>query len=365
MRFSERLQPEPKPTGVPARFAPDLRWQDWLVEIRLTSTLRDLRGSLLELAYHLHDRTDFEEKALIVLVDSKISSARLMDELQRFRRITRGEIGSRIHLARFQSKDQLFEAFDAVTKLPSGLPDLIFRKIAKEASRSSGSAAPSAQHAVTGQLVRAWLANSRKLSSTELQELVGASYPTVANALKQLEAKGLLDRNTDRSVALRHLPLEEWQHWLVSAVQARRSVAFIDPTRAGRSPAKMAERLFKLGRDNVAVGGVLGARHFYPQLDIAGEPRLDITLHNSTDVSFVRRLDAGLRQAAPSEKPSLIVHFTSGSHPPFVSSPEGIWADPLECLVDLYEMGLYTQAQEFLEQLLRKHRNPDASFRAL
>lgn len=384
MKISVGLPTKYQTSGATARHSPDLQWNDWSVEFLTTSTMRDLRSSMVEFAYAIKPAADSEADlelqhggpqwsshfnprwgpsgsghALIVLVDSKVSTPRLRDELESFRAIARPQIAKRVHLARYSSAQPGLEPIDPLLHLPAGLEAEVLRNAPKASSRQS---APSAQHAVTTELFRHWLIDAEPVSRANLQSRIGASYPTVANALKHLDAKGLLEQTSDRRVSLRFVPQQEWQHWLVSAVQARKSEGFVDPTGTGRKPGDMAQRLFKLGRDDLAVGGVIGARHFHPELDIAGEPRLDITLHNSTDLSFVRKLDAGLRPAAIGEKPSLVVHFTSGTVPPFVKTPEGTWADPLECLVDLYEMGLYAQAQEFLSYLLSKHRQ-EAQFR--
>lgn len=91
-------------------------------------------------------------------------------------------------------------------------------------------------------------------------------------------------------------------------------------------------RLSQAAPTGVAVGGVAGARHYHPGLDLVSLPRLDLSVHapeREADLRFVRH------QAAL-----------------FAPSAAGLlWADPLECFFDLHESGLQAQASELLEAL--------------
>jgi hypothetical protein len=48
-----------------------------------------------------------------------------------------------------------------------------------------------------------------------------------------------------------------------------------------RSPEVLLQRLSELNRSDIAVGGVLGARHYFPGLDLVGTPRLDLVVHST------------------------------------------------------------------------------------
>ena len=102
-----------------------------------------------------------------------------------------------------------------------------------------------------------------------------------------------------------------------------------------------------------ALGGVLAARHYHPELDLMGLPRLDLCVHSPgrwPDVSFVRRLDPALEATPnPTEPARLIVHFVRQAKSLFLEGPDGLaWADPVECLLDLHEARLEPQAAELV-----------------
>ena len=106
-------------------------------------------------------------------------------------------------------------------------------------------------------------------------------------------------------------------------------------------------------RPNIAVGGVFGAKHYHPSLDLVGSPRLDLTIHSTgsrADLGFVERLDPALRKVEdPSEPANLVIHFLRRHDSLFDKGSDGLnWADPVECLLDLHEARLEPQALEFL-----------------
>jgi hypothetical protein len=109
-----------------------------------------------------------------------------------------------------------------------------------------------------------------------------------------------------------------------------------------------------LHRPDLAVGGVWGAKHYHPDLDLVGSPRLDISLHcpaKGVDLSFVERLDPALEKTTRrDESAALAVHIVRRAVSFFHPGEGGIvWADPVECLLDLHEARLESQAREFLK----------------
>lgn len=324
----------------------DGRWKNWLVDLQGTHNLRDIRGNLLALAYLL-TKEPAGTQAACVLVGSRITQDRLAAELAMFRAAVRPSLASRVHLAQFID--------GTAVGLPSAgagfrawLHDLVGQKAAPARAPSSS------REAVLAFLLRSWLAQRGPLSTTAIQTAVDASYPTVAKVLKQLEATAVLSRGSDRRVEIRSPSLLQWRTWIASQATTRRTVRFIDPAGTARSPESMAQRLFKLGRDDVAVGGVLGARHHFADLDITGSIRLDLAVHRAP-LDFIRKLDAGLVETQdPQAKAVVVVHQSQGPSPWFVKGNAGVWADPLECLVDLHELGLDAQADEMLRHLVEK-----------
>lgn len=201
-----------------------------------------------------------------------------------------------------------------------------------------------------------WFRKSGPLTSKELAEETGFSYPTIANALERLESR--LNRHSDRRIELSTFPQDAWFKLVAQADKARASQGFTDPSGRPRSPEVLLERLRDLGREDIAVAGVPGARHYLPGLDLIGTPRLDLVVHArrmSGPPDFLRRLDPALKPAVRGEPCQVVVH-TLFRPESFFSRPEdGIrWADEVECLLDLHEMRLESQALEFVERLTPK-----------
>jgi len=339
--------------GARTGFEPDGKWRNWWVEIMTSHNLRDLRGVLLALAYVVGNDEDPTAQALCVLVDSKITDKRLSDELAMFHTAVQPALASRIHVCLYRGRGELNAQIHPGPGFDEWLSELVRCQDRRSASPGS------TQHTVFAELVRAWLRRSEPQTTTALQAVTGASYPTVAAILRQLEAQDVLERTSDRRVALRKFPWDEWRRWVVASSEARRAVRFVDRTGRARSPEDMIARLSKLQSDDVAVGGVLGAKHYFPELDITGSVRLDLSVqgHNkAVELDFMRRLDAGLVISSdPMEKPSVVVHFLGGrTQSSFERDGDIFWADPLECLADLYNLRLDAQADEMLRALISR-----------
>lgn len=173
--------------------------------------------------------------------------------------------------------------------------------------------------------------------------------------LKQLEVDHLVVRASDRKVSLNRLPVDAWRRWVVAATQVRKTVRYIDHSGQARSTQDMAMRLQRLNLDHVAIGGVLGAKYHYPQLDLTGSLRLDLTVHqpSGADLGFVRRLNPALEVTKdPGDKPHLVVHYLQRPESYFARDAQGmVWADPVECLADLFEARLDAQAEDMLHAM--------------
>lgn len=100
----------------------------------------------------------------------------------------------------------------------------------------------------------------------------------------------------------------------------------------------------------------------FPDLDITSPPRLDLCIATEPgreDLGFVHKLDAGLVRDDDAPYPALAVHLLPlRSYRQFVEIEGRLCADPLECLVALYDMKLYEPANEMLENLIRQRPTP-------
>ena len=344
---------------------PDLRWVDsqwgtWLIEIASGPGLRDMQGKLMNLAVLLdHEPTDVQ--ALCTIASEKVTQERLQSELAQMRKVIRPDLANRLHVGRCDGSGEnvLLEP-----SLPPLLKDVVTKAVRRAANarrRSPGGT----QLDVFAHLVRSWLAGKGPVMVKDIQEAVGASHPTVAAGLEQLKKQGVLHRLSDRSVELNGFPRDEWPRWLLATVQARKIARYVDPSRHARGPHEMAARLPKATNATklrVAVSGVVGALQHFPDLDITSPPRLDLCIATEPgreDLAFVHKLDAGLVRDDDAPFPVLAVHLLPlRSDKQFAEIDGRLCADPLECLVAMYDMKLYEPAADMLEELIRSRPIP-------
>ena len=111
--------------------------------------------------------------------------------------------------------------------------------------------------------------------------------------------------------------------------------------------------------DHIGIGGVPGALAVYPDLNITGSPRLDICVHapgKIADIEFVKKLDPALEPADNQMEPAqVVIHFVRSDYSYFEQHMPGISrASWVECMLDLHEMRLSAQADEWLKQWIRE-----------
>lgn len=203
-----------------------------------------------------------------------------------------------------------------------------------------------------------WCRKSGPISSKSLAEQAGCTYPTLAEALRRL-GPARLRRQSDRRVELATFPAAAWQQLLAQMEKVRAPRAYVDRSGRPRPLDVLLARLRELGRLDVAVGGVAGARHYMPGLDLAGLPRVDLVERAGGDAetdALISRLDPALKLAEPGDAPQVVVHrlFRPAAFFGKRMGEPARWADEVECLLDLHEMGLEAQALEFLEFLKRR-----------
>jgi hypothetical protein len=340
-----------------AAWSPNAQWGDWFVEIIASHSLRDVRSRFVEMAYFLEQTENTGARAMCVLVDSKVSANRIDTELNSFRSILRPDLASRLHAGRlFRGK-----------LIGLNEPDPAFVVWLKDLARHKyeQSSAPGAtQQKVFAHLVRAWLKGAPPKTTAAIQSVVGASYPTVAAVLKSLQAKGVLARSRDRRVGLRIFPWDEWRRSVVTVTDTRKPARFVDTTGYPRDPEDMVRRLMELGRTDVAISGILGAKHYYPDLDITGSLRLDLAMpgnEKSANIEFVRKLDPALKRTDDANANAVVVvqFLGPGADHAFENDGQATWADPVECLYALHELRLDAQADEMLRALIDNRPSPD------
>jgi hypothetical protein len=329
-------------------------WGDTVVEVKAGArAIRGVRDGLLHLAYRLADRTDL--RGLLVLLDSTISRGRLDREREAVQRVLHPEIARRLEVLSLREGD-----LEGVpTRLGPEFREWIAGRI--RSASTSVRAPREVPFEVMKVLVHQLLLGEGPVAPGWIARTVGCSYPTVARSLKRLEP--YLRRTSDRQVALERFPAEEWSRLLADSDRVRPTLSFVDRSGQPRAPGALLARLARVKRRDVAVGGVEGARHYHPDIDLVGAARLELTWHcppGAVRPDFVTKLDAALEPAAKrGESPVLVVHILRRDEPLFQPGSSGVpWADPVECLLDLQGARLIDQADEFVAAFLRRRAAP-------
>ena len=314
--------------------------------------LRRLRASLMDVARVTAGRP--ERRGILVLDGPQISEPRLTDEWAGARAVIRPEVFRRLALV-VHREGEPPQADESLTPDERDHIAAIVEHERGQTVRKMGGRSE-AFFDILRPLLIGWIRRSGPLTSKELSEQTGFSYPTLSNALRELEP--YLVRHSDRRVELRAFPKDAWFRLVAQAEIVRFTQAYADPSMRPRSPEVLLQRLRELKRSDIAVGGVLGARHYLPGLDLVGTPRLDLVvpaMRPDGSHDFLRKLDPALKPAKRGEPARVFVHTLCRPVTFFQRGDDGIvWADEVECLLDLHEARLESQALEFLERLAPK-----------
>jgi len=318
--------------------------------------VRRLRASLMELARLAASAG--VRRSLLILEEPQITENRLHEEWEGALAVMRPDIATRVGLI-----VRRYGHWTGIPEMPFDIDIPVLEQILQhELSRQSKrpGRGSDALNEILRILIHHWMLGKGPISVNGLMDASGKSYPTVAKSLERLDH--CLTRHSDRSVELRFFPKDDWAKLLAVADDLRGTVRFADRSGQPRPQESMLRRIQMLGRKDIAVGGVAGAKHYLPSLDLVGSPRIDLSIHaqgKDTDLSFVERIDPGLqRNTRRDEAASLVVHLVRRANPFFEEQDgDGIpWADPVECLLDLHEARLEPQAKEFVSSFAAKKK---------
>ena len=331
-------------------FRADVVKGDTVYEVLIeTKDARRLRTTLMDLARVVSTSKKIR-RAFLVLEEPGITDSRLQEEWQGAASVIRPEIFSHLSaLIRQSGKWNGIPGPPAASEVPV-LEEILQHELSRRPTGASRSS--EAHYEILRVLIHQWLLGRGPLSIGSLMEISGASHPTVSRSVERLEH--CLKRYSDRSVELRIFPRDEWARLVAVSDDVRATVRFVDRSVQARSPESLLRRLRSLRRQDLAVGGVWGAKHYQPSLDLIGNPRLDLSFHSArkaADLSFVEKLDPALEKATRrDESPTLVIHTIRRAQSLFQPAENNLnWADPVECLLDLHEARLESQALEFLK----------------
>ncbi len=318
-----------------------------VLEVKRTGGgLRDVHAAALQVA--MYASALGAERGIVLLCGSRVSAAGLRDEWQKLLRVLAPDVASRLGLVAILEEDVVIEPDEPLS-----------RDIAEAAADAGGRTAPKLRGNRSFEVMRVllsrWLLHRGRIAVGELQSQTGLSHPSVSKALAALGPA--VERRRDRSVALRAFPSEAWAQLVALAPKVRQTAAFVDESGRGGDPQRLLDRVRRTPPPGVAVAGVVAARHWHTGLDLEGLPRLDLSVHapeGGMDTAFVAKLDPALVPAPPGTPPLLVLHAVPRAESLFVPLASGPpWADPVEALLDLYELRLIEQADDLVRALRR------------
>ncbi|MGH7242565.1 MAG: hypothetical protein ACREJD_04030 [Phycisphaerales bacterium] len=331
----------------------DAQFRNTLIEIKVgIDATRTLRTALFQLAQLVAAAPG--KNGVLLLTDSIVTVQRVRAEWENAKRIMREELLARLSICISTDDGELI----CVPHPPDEALHRALKKVAKNESQLliERGIKTEFEFVVQKLLLLNLFTGGEAMTVGELAAKAGCSFPTAAQVVKNLGS--LIERTTDRRVRLKYFPRDKFDRFVAGSERARMSARFTDISGQPRSPETMVRRLEKMRPDHVAIGGVLGARHYLKTLDIVGTPRLDVSIHaphGRMNLEFVKDLDPALKLEPDSQRPAtLVVHAVRHSDPMFVQGEGLLWADQVECLLDLKEAGLGPQAEQFLDWQKRR-----------
>jgi hypothetical protein len=206
-------------------------------------------------------------------------------------------------------------------------------------------------------LLLTWLRGRGPLAVGEIQRAAGVAYATVAQALQLLERRQEVTRRSDRSAELTAFPSASWAEILALSETLRRPVWYADRTGRPLDTELLLHRLQTRPLSNMALGGVVAARHWDRAFNLNGTPRIDVVLsappgHSLPDL-LARIAPSLVQSPRTDERTVLVIHPLRRKEAFFerVNGDRLLIADPVETLLDLYEMRLASQAEDLVRAL--------------
>lgn len=333
---------------------------DAVIELRLSlHGTRDLDAALIHLAL-LIDEMPHVRRATLVATAGRISAGRIMEQWERIQRTIRPEIAGRFAM--------VVVAPERVVIAPESDPELHW--LAEQAQRALGGGTqvrePNASATawtpksfdVWMVLFDAWLRREESLGPTELARRSGCSYPTITATLDRLAARGELSRSRGGRATFSTQPRRSLSEILVNLESLRPTLRLTDQSGRRPDPESLLRRLQDKAPTECAVGGVVAAHHYVSDFDLSGTPRIDVSLPGAPPTgqalpAWLRAVDPALGLTQGDRSPILTLHFRRGRALEEERDRKGRlpFASPAETLLDLHELRLTSQAEEFIQAL--------------
>ena len=320
--------------------------------------VRDLYAATVQLARVLAEKPELRQACLAVRIP-RISRDRLRQEWDSVKSVLRPAIASKLALISVGGDQPWADpAEPELEKLAATL-------YANSAGTGRQTSTP--RQAITPKffeifkiIVNHWLRKQGPIRIAEIIVQSGSSYPTVAEAVNHLVDTQELIRQTNRRVEMPAFPRRTWGEVLALSSSLRMPIYFADTSGRPSDPQALLRRIGAKAPAELAVGGVVAARHWDPDFDLHGVPRLDLSVHaphRTYDTGAIQRADPALTVVGSrSANIVLALHPLLRKEPLFEPStkiPLPV-VDPVETLLDLHELGLSTQAEELVGRMIER-----------
>lgn len=313
---------------------------------------RDLDAAQLRLAAAIAAQ-DFARGILLARFP-KMSSRGLRNAWEKNSALLRPDLADRLGLAAI--------AMDGDVLIPDG--DLELRKITALAHEARTSTAPISKPTAAGPwsskqfdvwmvLLDSWLRCEPPLTINEVLRRSGTSTVTVKGALDRLALHSELKRTTSRRAALVGFPRRSMDEILTLTDSLRSTIRLVDASGRTTTRDSLMKRIRSHAPSTVVIGGVYAAKHYMPTFDLEGTPRIDLSVYGYDTLDWLTRVDPALRPVRADERFAVLVIHNVQRPRIEVETSNMRFASPAETLLDLYDLRLTGQAEEFTSSLRR------------
>jgi len=306
--------------------------------------LRLVQSTILNLAKILSELPDY---ACVFIIDgTRISKSRLWDEWQSLYKLLQPSILNRLRMVVF-AKGSIIEKFGELNNDEIDALVEIREKLSKNSFENLNHKKDALFEILRVLLVH-WFRRLGSLQLSQLEQISGYSYPTVARTLNKLD--DYLIRYSDRSVELKSFPQRNWLKLITTSDEKR--LVFGYWAYRPKSMEDIIRRVQERHENDIAFGGIIGARYYLPSINLIGIHRLDLTVLKWDSLKIeilIQELDPGLKKIERGTLPQVVVHNLTRAESLFNQGEIFNIADEVECLLDLHEARLESPFSELLE----------------
>ena len=348
-------------------------------EVRLRRQgLRDVRDAMLQLATYLGTSSLPVKRGFVLISLTRSSKSRVRDEWMAAKQVILPEIARRLFLIAIVDGEIVIQPDDPELQLMADKFSQVVKGVEGDASLDSTwnqfprvgatrQLTTSWKHLeVEKLLLHRWLLQMGPIGIGKIKTNVGCSYPTVREAAKEMIRDGIVQAGTGGVLEMMKFPRERWLALFAANARVYHSYEFVDVTGETGSAEALLKRLRHSGKKlrGVAIGGVAAARRWDSHFDLNGTPRVDLMVHLPLDsgappgaqIKEVLQLDPALKERKglhQHRSPVLVIHPIRRHNALFDNDPEQTipWADPVETILHLHELGLTAQAGQMVSRL--------------